>query len=343
MSDSFFKAGTMLGGAAVIAAAMAVNPATAGDFRHLMRPDKVTSCSSASACIGGSNSGAGIGAYGSARNGDGVEGVTSNPSSRQTGRAGIYGLDQSSDGGYLDSGVYGQSTTGTGVFGDSTNNTGVAGESQNAVGVFAWSPNYIGINAVSVTGTPLVASFGGPGSENAAIEAIGGTSGDPSGESLATYQQNGTVAFWVTNDSNAHVNGLLTTLGSCSSGCSHTRGDRVGSYAPQISTPTIEDVGESRLVGGKARVAIDSALARAVDAGAPYAVFVTPEGDCRGLYVTDKTASGFTVAELTGGRSSVPFSYRIVAKPYGVAAPRLPVITAAQMPHAIKPKHQRVP
>ena len=44
-----------------------------------------------------------------------------------------------------------------------------------------------------------------------------------------------------------------------------------------------------------------------------YKVFVTPEGDCRGLYVRKSTAS-FEVRELGAGTSSVAFSYRVVGR-----------------------------
>ena len=37
------------------------------------------------------------------------------------------------------------------------------------------------------------------------------------------------------------------------------------------------------------------------------------EGDCNGVYVTDKTAIGFTVKELQNGTSNVSFSWHIVA------------------------------
>jgi hypothetical protein len=41
---------------------------------------------------------------------------------------------------------------------------------------------------------------------------------------------------------------------------------------------------------------------------------VQVEGDCAGVYVTNKTATGFDVVELLGGRSNIPFSYRVVCK-----------------------------
>ena len=44
-----------------------------------------------------------------------------------------------------------------------------------------------------------------------------------------------------------------------------------------------------------------------------YHVFLTPNGDCKGLYVIQKTASSFEVHELGGGSSNVSFDYRIVA------------------------------
>ena len=43
-------------------------------------------------------------------------------------------------------------------------------------------------------------------------------------------------------------------------------------------------------------------------------MFVTPEGDCRGLYVHRKRSSSFEVRELAGGKSSIAFSYRIVGR-----------------------------
>jgi hypothetical protein len=43
-----------------------------------------------------------------------------------------------------------------------------------------------------------------------------------------------------------------------------------------------------------------------------YSVFLTPEGDCHGLYVRSKKADSFVVRELKGGKSSIAFSYRIV-------------------------------
>jgi hypothetical protein len=45
-----------------------------------------------------------------------------------------------------------------------------------------------------------------------------------------------------------------------------------------------------------------------------YHVFLTPRGDCRGLYVRSQGGASFEVRELGGGTSSVAFSYRIVGR-----------------------------
>ena len=101
-------------------------------------------------------------------------------------------------------------------------------------------------------------------------------------------------------------------------------GRRIDTYAPQVSQPSIEDFGEAQLVDGMAEVALDPNFASAIDAGTRYYVMLTPEGDCRGLYVAQRTSAGFIVRELQSGRSSIPFTYRIVAKPFGDDSARLP-------------------
>jgi hypothetical protein len=54
-----------------------------------------------------------------------------------------------------------------------------------------------------------------------------------------------------------------------------------------------------------------------------YKVFPVPNGDCKGLYITNKTQTSFEVHELGGGTSSVAFDYRIMAKRRGYENIRL--------------------
>ena len=86
-----------------------------------------------------------------------------------------------------------------------------------------------------------------------------------------------------------------------------------------------EDFGSGRLSGGVTTISLDSKFTQIVNLSSGYHVFLTPEGDCKGLFVTSKTNHGFEVRELSGGKSSVEFDYRIVAHRNGYEAERLPV------------------
>jgi hypothetical protein len=87
-------------------------------------------------------------------------------------------------------------------------------------------------------------------------------------------------------------------------------------YGSRTASPEIEDVGEGELTNGRGDVALDPALADSIDMRRPYQVFVTPEGECNGLYVARKSPAGFVVREQQGGRSTLAFEYRIVGKPF---------------------------
>jgi len=73
-----------------------------------------------------------------------------------------------------------------------------------------------------------------------------------------------------------------------------------------------EDFGSARLARGRATVKLDADFAKVVKLN-EYRVFLTPEGNCQGLYVR-KRGTSFEVRELQGGTSNVAFSYRIVAR-----------------------------
>jgi hypothetical protein len=81
-------------------------------------------------------------------------------------------------------------------------------------------------------------------------------------------------------------------------------GENRATYAMESPEVISEDFGSGKLVDGKATVTIDPLFAATVDLS-EYHVFVTPLGDCNGLYVSNKTATGFEVHELGGGTVSV--------------------------------------
>ena len=103
--------------------------------------------------------------------------------------------------------------------------------------------------------------------------------------------------------------------------------DRVETYSVQSAENWFEDAGTAQIVNGAGRVNLESVFGQTVNTGVEYHVFLTPDGDCKGLYVSAKTASGFEVHELGGGASSIAFEYRIMAKRVGYENMRLANVT----------------
>lgn len=86
-------------------------------------------------------------------------------------------------------------------------------------------------------------------------------------------------------------------------------------FAPEAPEIVFQDYGIGQLINGQATIKLDPILKKSlhIDSQHPLKVFVTLEGDCNGIYVTNKSADGFTVKELQNGISNVPFSWQIVA------------------------------
>jgi len=100
-------------------------------------------------------------------------------------------------------------------------------------------------------------------------------------------------------------------------------------YAVESPGVWFEDFGSAQLQNGAATVQLEPLFAKTVNTGVEYHVFLTPLGECNGLYVASKTASGFEVRELGGGTSSVAFDYRIVAQRSGYENTRMELIPAS--------------
>ena len=103
-------------------------------------------------------------------------------------------------------------------------------------------------------------------------------------------------------------------------------GRQVGTFPSQATRATIEDTGTARMRSGKGTVRFDADFAATIDFSSGYQVFLTPSGDNRGLYVASKYQGGFIVRESEGGRSSIDFDYRVVARPVGSTDARLPEV-----------------
>ena len=209
--------------------------------------------------------------------------------------AGIKGISNGTGGSSLTGAVEGSGNTVSGVFGFSTSAAGGYVENNN--------DSYFAFDAFCETSNcfPL----------NAA--------------NLAN-----TTGFDVDSHGNGVFTGTVTATGFITS--SRTRGGLVGSYSSQSTRATIEDTGTARLSSGEGAVRFDAAFAGVIDVHQGYQVFLTPDGETRGLYVAQKYEGGFVVREIERGRSSIYFDYRVVAHQAGASEARLPVLTIKRPP-----------
>ncbi|WP_395358480.1 hypothetical protein ACHGLA_01680 [Streptomyces sp. YH02] len=102
-------------------------------------------------------------------------------------------------------------------------------------------------------------------------------------------------------------------------------------YAVEAPESWFEDLGFGELVDGHARVTLDPEFV-AVTEDAPYHVFLTEYGAPSGLYVTDRSAAGFTVRSAAGSDTSGEFSYRVAALRRGPQPERFAVRPALSTP-----------
>jgi hypothetical protein len=141
------------------------------------------------------------------------------------------------------------------------------------------------------------------------------------------------------------VAGDLYCTGSKSAVVKVDNGSRkVALYAVEAPENWFEDFGSGRLSNGTAVVALEPTFIQTVNTAMDYHVFLTPNGDSRGLYVVAKTATFFEVREQGGGTSDITFDYRIVARRKGFESIRLNDMTERfkapqHKAHASRPAH----
>lgn len=215
---------------------------------------------------------------------------------------------------------------GTGVIGVG-NNAGYStlatgsGGAFNAVnaGMVAWASN-------TTSGTGVIGCGNAAAPNLLAVGSGGAFSGTTCGVSgYANQNINGVYGGYFSMGSGfsyAYV-GYRTTnqprkiIGNGSVGTivKDTQGKLIALTCPEAPEVLFQDYGIGQLINGKAHITIDPNLAININVSEdhPLKVFITTEGDCNGVYVTNKSANGFDVIELSGGTSDVPFSWQIVA------------------------------
>jgi hypothetical protein len=218
-------------------------------------------------------------------------------------------------------GVFGHdastSTGSSGLYGSSTDGTGTTTFSNTGEGLNAYSGNSTGAEIDNATLNDVPTLWVQSGNNSASVPAVlvSNNFGGQTRNDIFSIADSGDVV--ATGSITGSASPLAVTRGS--------HGASYVAYGARTSTPTIEDVGFGTMTAGYAAVRLDPAFASTIDARANYAVFISPEGENDGLYVTAKTAASFVVREVHGGKSSLTFSYRIVARPLDMPlAQRLP-------------------
>jgi len=298
----------------------------------------------------------GIAVYGTGGAGTGVEGATTgDPLSN-----GVFGSATSGRA------VYGQASSGTGVYASTSSGPGVQTYSVTGQALYAQTSSVRASTLEADNYGQTVASdiYGGDGeyifsaNGNGALLTNGGSS--DSGVVAATQGDNYKYGAII----GGKVNGLLAVDGDGLDGhplqvsswtstgditgyfnvngegdieysgrvltIARTRdGANVTAFETKATQASVEDSGTAHLVAGSAFVPLDPAFARAIDLRSPYRVFLTPEGDTRGLYIAEKTPTGFRVRETQGGRGSFAFDYRILGSAVGAKGERMTLLTPA--------------
>ena len=237
------------------------------------------------------NSSSGVGVLGRSATGSAVSGAAGflgPPIPHPVNIAGVVG---SSDARH---GVIGASNALMGVYGFSTDNAGVVGSSDQQAGIIGTS-NQIGVYGYCGNADPTKSGIG--------VYAHAGRA----------PPNNYAGAF----DGNVSINGDLTLFGTANVNVKNPivpfpDGTHRLLHCMESPEHWFEDFGTTKLKRGRAVVKLDADFAKVIKRG-DYKVFLTPEGDCRGLYVR-KSAASFEVRELGGGTSSIAFSYRIAGR-----------------------------
>jgi len=298
----------------------------------------------------------GTGVVGKSVSGAGVEATTS------TGEA-VYALAGTGFGGFFQNASpnYEAVYAYNGASANSSSTLPIASMGQasgtNAIGVEGFSSAGIGVKGISGSLSNLGARFQNDG-------YIAGTWGDTAGtgsypflagvvgsadNNSAGYFQNDSDTYATVGAYNAGAAGAglfktfqaSTPTGTCGFGSGDLTctgqvktlastgngAKKVETYGMQSSENWMEDFGSGTLKNGVGLVTIDTAFAETANTGTGYHVFLTPNGDSKGLYVVARTATSFEVHESGSGTSSVSFDYRIVAKRRGYESQRLVDVT----------------
>ncbi len=216
----------------------------------------------------------------------------------------------------------GVGVAGVGNQGNTINTTmsgsGVAGTGES-FGVYGFSdslPGGIGVFGVGNNLSTLTTPPDGAGVVgNGTRFGVWGNADDTSDAYGGYFQVDGGAFVRVGGYDGGGTAYKINGTGGVSTIVEDENGDEVNMFAPEAPEVLFTDYGQGRLEDGKARIKLDPTWSKnvVVDEDHPLRVFVQVEGECKGVYVTEKSKDGFTVVELGEGSSNVPFTYKVVA------------------------------
>lgn len=271
--------------------------------------------SAANTGVFGSNNAGGVGVNGvNTANGAGVFGFNNNVGSS------VYGLNTSTG-----AAVFGQSNGGAAVIGKSNLNSFFAsgvygiGGFTTSTGTVGLGNNlttgaYVSLKGSGVAGTgEFIGVYGAAATTATGIERSGGyfASGSNGAGPTPTFSNWASVAVIDATNIPFKIQGP----GGVATVVKDLKDNLVTLVCPEAPEHLFEDYGHAELVNGKAHVELDPILTKniVVDSKHPLKVFVQLEGDCKGVYVYNKTATGFDVKELADGNATVKFTYHVIA------------------------------
>jgi hypothetical protein len=254
------------------------------------------------------------GTAGTSLNNIGIYGETGAPDNVPRFVAGVYGT------GNLQPGIIGFSRDGDGAQGLSFTGTALRVASFFGPGVNSISGALTGVTGISGTQGPTVTNTSNIAGVHGTSDAANGVIGT-SNRSIGVVGFSNNVGVFGQTTNPASFAGLFAgnvqVTGTLSAAVKNAvvpfpDGSKRVLHCMESPEHWFEDFGTAKLKGGRAVVKLDPDFAKVITRD--YRVFLTPEGDCRGLYVQRKAAASFEVRELMGGDSAVAFSYRVVGR-----------------------------
>ncbi|MFQ5866260.1 MAG: hypothetical protein ACE5IW_13640, partial [bacterium] len=276
--------------------------------------------------------------FGYSNNGTGVSGSSEIGNGVQGSSVSGIGLDGSSGSG---AGVFGFSVDGTGVYGQTF--SGLAGKFDGNVEINGdlninggkiktdkdgeiYAHSFHTINGGGVT-TSGIDTDG-----NANLQLITSPKGlkVPLNGEVHWYCDTGVyfpynMGWWNSTNGNFYTKGDLTADGTKNAVVATASYGTRKLYADESAEVSFFDRGRGQLVNGEVTIELDPMFLETVtiDNEHPLLVQVTLTADCNGVFVSNQTATSFTVRELMSGKSSATFNWEVAAKRKGYESVRM--------------------